>query len=358
MIDIESWRAAAIATGPADRARAHAAVYRAYTLAGLPAPTTVLWADSPLAGVGMVRALADRGRSVREQVRTRPWSAERARVTAELGGSGWAQRWSETGGPLWETSRMLTDRIRLGIVAELVGLPRPRRTDRARQRAEEAARRAAEAARQAAEAALRVVLSEAVLGQQDAAWLAAFDDTDPRVAALAEVARSAGWWWPYENAVVLCERPTRLLRDEAGRLHSGDGPACEFPDGFALHAWSGMPMPAELFAQLPALTPERIRAEENAEVRRVMLEFFGYERYLAESGARPEHRDETGILWRVELADDEDVVMVEVVNSTAEPDGTFRTYWLRVPPATRTARAGVAWTFGLDEAGYQPMRQT
>ena len=53
-----------------------------------------------------------------------------------------------------------------------------------------------------------------------------------------------------------------------------------------------------------------------------------------------------------------DVVMVEVVNSTPEPDGTSRTYWLRVPPATRTAKEGVAWTFGLTAETYEPERQT
>ncbi len=50
--------------------------------------------------------------------------------------------------------------------------------------------------------------------------------------------------------------------------------------------------------------------------------------------------------------------MVEVVNSTPEPDGSHRTYWLRVPPSTRTAREGVAWTFGLDSAAYEPLVQT
>ncbi|GAA3482541.1 hypothetical protein GCM10018966_070730 [Streptomyces yanii] len=89
-----------------------------------------------------------------------------------------------------------------------------------------------------------------------------------------------------------------------------------------------------------------------------MLEFYGYDRYLTESGAQPVHRDETGILWRIALDGDEDVVMVEVVNSTPEPDGTHRTYWLRVPPSTRTAKSGVAWTFGLDEDAYTPLRQT
>lgn len=119
-----------------------------------------------------------------------------------------------------------------------------------------------------------------------------------------------------------------------------------------------MPVPAEFLEELNSLTPKRIREEENAELRRVMLEFYGYDRYLTESGAEPVHRDETGVLWRIALDGDEDVVMVEVVNSTPEPDGTHRVYWLRVPPGTRTAKAGVAWTFGLDGNAYAPVRQT
>jgi hypothetical protein len=50
--------------------------------------------------------------------------------------------------------------------------------------------------------------------------------------------------------------------------------------------------------------------------------------------------------------------MVEVLNSTPEPDGTRRTYWLRVPPSTRTAKEGVAWTFGLQAEAYAPVRET
>lgn len=209
-----------------------------------------------------------------------------------------------------------------------------------------------------AAAEVRLLLLDAVLGQHDAAWLAAFDGHGDRLAGLAAVAEHAGWWWPYEHAVVVCERPVELHRDEAGRLDRGDGPALAFPDGFALHAWRGMAVPAEFLAGLPGLTPARIRAEENAELRRVMLEYYGYDRYLDASGARHAHSDGTGVLWRIELADDEDVVMVEVVNSTPEPDGTHRTYWLRVPPTTRTAREGVAWTFGLRPEAYEPLVQT
>ncbi|MFD3410075.1 DUF6745 domain-containing protein [Streptomyces cyaneofuscatus] len=333
MQHVNSWRDVAAATGAADRAAAEEGVRRAYRTAGLAEPERIVWAESPRAAVEAVEKLADAGRSVREEVRTRPWAEERRRMYDELGPAGWSALWSATGAQLWETTAALAERIRSGVVADLAGKPED-------------------------EGVVRLVLLDAVLGQHDAAWLAAFDGRGDRLTGLAEVARNAGWWWPYERAVVISERPEVLHRDEAGRLDHGAGPALAYGDGFALYAWRGMPVPAAFLAELASLTPQRIREEENAELRRVMLEYYGYDRYLTESGAEPVHRDETGILWRIALDGDEDVVMVEVVNSTPEPDGTHRTYWLRVPPATRTAKDGVAWTFGLDGAAYAPVRQT
>jgi len=51
-------------------------------------------------------------------------------------------------------------------------------------------------------------------------------------------------------------------------------------------------------------------------------------------------------------------VVVEVLNSTPEPDGSRKTYFLRVPPRTSTAHEAVAWTFGMDAAEYSPITQT
>ncbi|MFD7285380.1 DUF6745 domain-containing protein [Streptomyces sp. NPDC059863] len=333
MSDVETWRAVAAATGETDRAAAERGVRLAYRGAGLAEPERIIWAGSPLAGARTARSLGDAGRSVRDEVRTHPWAEERRRVHDALGPAGWAEHWNTTGARLWDTTRALAERIRTGIVEALADRP-------------------AEAAE------IRAVLLDAVLGQHDAAWLAAFDGRGTRLEGLAQVARHAGWWWPYERAVVICERPVALHRDEAGRLDRGDGPALAYSDGFALYAWRGMPVPAEFLTGLTSLTPERIRTEANAELRRVMLEYYGYDRYLNESGARPVHRDETGVLWRIALDGDEDVAMVEVVNSTPEPDGTYRTYWLRVPPSVSTAKAGVAWTFGVEEEVYAPVRQT
>ncbi|PZH18358.1 hypothetical protein C1I97_03895 [Streptomyces sp. NTH33] len=335
------WREVAAATGPADRAAAEEGVRLAYRLAGLPEPEHIIWVGSPREGAALAARLTAEGtagRGVRDEVRTRPWAAARKRVLDRLGPAGWAGHWALTGAQLWDTTVGLTERIRTGVV--------------------EALARGAED-----EQAVRLVLLDAVLGQHDAAWLAAFDGQDggdggDTLAGTAAVARAAGWWWPYEKTAVVSERPVELHRDEAGRLDRADGPALAFPDGFALHAWRGMPVPAEFLAELTGLTPRRIREEENAELRRVMLEHYGYDRYLEESGAQPVQRDEAGVLWRIELEGDEPLVMVEVVNSTPEPDGTHRTYWLRVPPRTRTAREGVAWTFGLEEADYVPERET
>ncbi|MGW0604881.1 DUF6745 domain-containing protein [Streptomyces sp. NPDC002640] len=333
---VARWRGTAAGTGPADRAAAEEGLRLAYRRAGLAGPERVLWAGSPREAMRMLLAAeaGGLGRSVREAVRTAPWAAEREALTARLGPAGWSAHWAATGGRLWDTTRVLTDRITEAVTEELSGDDAASRTR------------------------IRLLMLDAVLGQHDAAWLAAFDTDRAPLDGLAAVARHAGWWWPYEHAAVLCERPVELHRDENGRLDRGDGPALAFPDGFALYAWRGMPVPAEFLSGLSSLTPERIRDEENAELRRVMLEHYGYDRYLADSGARPVHRDGTGVLWRIGLPSDEPVVMVEVVNSTAEPDGTFRTYWLRVPPRTRTAREGVAWTFGLAADAYAPLRET
>lgn len=354
MTDFEQWRAISTSTGPGDRAAAEAGVRLAYESAGLRPPERIVWAHSPLEAVRLLspEQRARAGRPVREQVRTAPWAAARDRLSAELGAQEYARHWKATGAAIWAPAESIVDHIRAGVLATAAPVPETVEAG------DDAATQAWRAARHE-ETRVRILLLDAVLGQHDAAWLSVFD-TGPGtpLAGLAAVARETGWWWPYENLAVLSERPTVLRRDEAGRLDRGDGPALGYRDGFGLYAWRGMPVPAEFLDELAALTPERIRTEENAELRRVMLEHYGYDRYLSESGAEPLQRDEAGILWRIALPADEPVVMVEVVNSTPEPDGTNRVYWLRVPPTTRTAREGVAWTFGLTEDEYEPVAQT
>jgi hypothetical protein len=370
----DQWLAAAVETDPAVREAAESGLRDAYRLAGAAQPERVYWFGSPRAGAAAVALLSgaaepgpdapawhieahaelrrqgwtpgeSAGPSLRRRVRTEPWAAARTAAVQALGTDGWAQLSAAAGRRSWG---LVMDRVagrlrlRLGedLAADLPG----------------------EAAR-----AVRMAVLDAIYGLHDGAWLCTFEAADrlrPQarlmagLTGLAGVARHGGWWWAHERVAVLTERPGLLARDNVGRLHRGEGAAMEFPDGYGLWAWRGMPIPAGLAAELPSLTVDRIQREQNAEIRRVMLEHFGYERYLREAGARRLGSDETGTLWRLDLPGDEPLVMVEVVNSTPEPDGTSRVYWLRVPPTTRSAREGVAWTFGLTAEEYQPLVQT
>jgi len=121
--------------------------------------------------------------------------------------------------------------------------------------------------------------------------------------------------------------------------------------------WRGMPIPPEVAAELPTLTVARIHEEANAEVRRVMVEYYGFDRYLREADATRVHEDETGILWRQRWRW-EAWAAVEVVNGTPEPDGTYKHYFLQVPPTMRTPREAVAWTYGLSERHYRLAMRT
>jgi hypothetical protein len=129
------------------------------------------------------------------------------------------------------------------------------------------------------------------------------------------------------------------------RLSNETGPTLE-SDIEPLYFWHGVMVPEKVVIAPELITIAEIREEENAEVRRVMMERYGLARYLEDSGAVRIHQDELGELYRTEIPNDEPLVMVKVLNSTVEPDGTRKPYFLRVPPDQKIARDAVAWTFG------------
>lgn len=89
-----------------------------------------------------------------------------------------------------------------------------------------------------------------------------------------------------------------------------------------------------------------------------MLERFGTGRFVSEAGAEVIDHCGDQILYRREMQNDEPLVMVKVINSTAEPDGTFKEYFLRVPPTVFTVRDAIAWTFGIRGDAYAPDVET
>jgi hypothetical protein len=206
---------------------------------------------------------------------------------------------------------------------------------------------------------------ECGFGNLDSSWIAYYnflrsigiEGTEP-LDGIQKLTESCGWWWPYENLCFITSRPVELHRDNRGRLHNETGMAIRYADGWGFYAWHGIIVPEYVILLPEGLDFEMINAEPNAEVRRVLIERFGLDNYLKRGEVIKIHQDPCGILYRMNLKGDEPILVVRVINSTAEPDGIFKEYFLRVPPNIMRARQAVAWTFGLSEEEYTPKAET
>jgi hypothetical protein len=210
-------------------------------------------------------------------------------------------------------------------------------------------------------------VGDSVYGQHEAHWLAFYryfhdvcglTEQTERFAGLWMVAESAGWWLPHEHICWVSERHNILHRDGEGRLHNESGMALAYPDGWGVYAVHGVRVPEKVILAPDTLTTDEVLKEQNVEIRRVMLERFGFDNFLRASNAKRIQADDYGDLYRVEIPGDEPLVVVRVRNSTPEPDGSVRDYVLRVPPDVETARQAVAWTFDVQQAEYAPLTET
>ena len=303
----ERWLRIGLATGPGDRAAAIAGVNEAYAAAGLKSPKIVIWLGSPLAGAIGAAMLArpQVGAQVGAQVRDQVGDQVGAQVRDQVGAQ-------------------VRDHVRDQVGAQV---------------------------------------GRACYGQQDAGWLGFYDyfsevcklNAANRLSGMAAVAQAAGWWWPFANAVILTERPTRLSRDAANRLHCETGAAIEYSDGWGVYAWHGTRVPAEWITNKAALDPKIALTHENIEQRRAAAEIVGWARVLEAVGARSlqKSRDpEIGELLEADLPGAPGSRFLRV------RCGTKREFVLPVPREMKTAREANAWTWGLSAREYRPEIRT
>lgn len=102
----------------------------------------------------------------------------------------------------------------------------------------------------------------------------------------------------------------------------------------------------------------------NVLARKEAIERIGFHTFIKKGVARLIDADpEFGELYQLPgETPSEPMILLKVVNSTPDPDGTFSDYYLRVPPEMKDAREAVRWTFHGDEAlgtqPYAPLIQT
>jgi hypothetical protein len=122
--------------------------------------------------------------------------------------------------------------------------------------------------------------------------------------------------------------------------------------------WRGVPVDERIAFRPETLSVNEILVERNAELRRVMVERFGFERFMSEAQAEvlDKDRDAGGErqLVRVPMENDEPIVCVSVFCPS-----TGHRFFLRVPPNMTSCRSAVAWTAGFDNPDqYAPLIET
>ena len=150
-----------------------------------------------------------------------------------------------------------------------------------------------------------------------------------------------GFRFMHDEFCLVSDFPDRILVDDANRPHCDNGPSHRWRDGWSLWHIHGVRVTEQIVMRPDTITVEQIRAENNAEVRRVMIDRYGEERYIIDSGMKPIAHDEAFGTLYVEPQDaGAPVAKIRVINRSPEPDGTFRAYWLDINPAHYDGDAG------------------
>jgi hypothetical protein len=262
------------------------------------------------------------------QLRSQLWSQLWSQLESQL----WSQLWSQLESQLWS---QLWSQLRSQLWSQLGSDPKMQ------ERAQKS-------------------LYEYFAVQQWCGWLAFYtfgreigvkysDEDSARLDLWCEAAKSCGWFWPYKGLCIVSERP-EFVGWENGRLHCATGPSVSFKDGFRLWHWRGTQVPEAWITAPDKLDPVKALNWENVEQRRCAAEIIGWTRILATLPHKVIDADKSpyiGTLIEVDLPDSPGERFLKV------RCGTGRDFVLPVPPDTKTALGGNAWTYGLKPHEYQ-----
>ena len=147
---------------------------------------------------------------------------------------------------------------------------------------------------------------------------------------LHDLCESCMWAYTLRGAVIACDRPASINRDERGRLHNDTGPAMEFRDGWKIYAVHGVRVPTWIIEHPTDITPAKIEAESNTEIQRVMIERFGWDRYVAAAQFEVRHLHQHAERFHHEDAADDDQDELLLDQDRDHRDGASKSQAARV----------------------------
>ena len=388
------WIGIGLSTEPADFEAASAAALACYDLIGRKRPTVILRMGSPFGAciggplaIAVLKGLALRGQveqqvrqQVGQQVEQQVWQQVGQQVGQQVEQQVWQQVWQQVGQQVWQ---QVGQQVRQQVEEQVGQQVRQQVWQQVGQQVEEQVEQ--QVWQQVEEQVWQQVWQQ--VGQQvgDAVWnnsssyglwagwmswvsffrdVCRWEDDALSRFALAEALANTGWQWWHSDVLALSDRPLFIKRNAAGRLHSDEGPAIEYRDGWSIYAWHGYRLPDTHYHLITArdkITPAMIEAEPNAELRRIALEIFGFDRFFEARGGKVIDKDEVfgrpRRLLELKLKG-EKIRVMDVYNGSLEPDGTRRRFMLGAVAGVNTVHEAVAASYGLNPGAYREAVRT
>ncbi|HAX79294.1 MAG TPA: hypothetical protein DCY88_26590 [Cyanobacteria bacterium UBA11372] len=161
-----------------------------------------------------------------------------------------------------------------------------------------------------------------------------------------------GWIFPFQKTCYVCDRPRILSFDNQQRLHAEGEPAIQYANGFSVYAYHGVRLPEKYGKVHPnQWQVQWILEEENAELRRVLIQGIGYTRICQELQATELDSWREYTLVKI----DENLHLqpiwffepIYLLKMTCPSTGFIHA--LRVPPDMKSAREAISWVnWGID----------
>ena len=263
------WLAIGMSTEPANREAAEDGMRLAYKEAGLDPPKIVIWLGSPIAGVmgcKLLKAINNRlphiALPVKSEISEGVWDGVSEGVRADVREGVRADVWDgvrySVAEGVWDSvsadvSAGVAKGVRAGVSA---GVAKGVSAGVAKGVSEGVSAGVSEGVRAGVcpsltPAEISDSMGKAIWGNHEAGWMAFYDyfqthcfiDICNKLDGLSTVAKNAGWWFPFREAVILTERPRSITVDEYGRSHSYLVPAIMYPDGWSVWCLHGTYIP-------------------------------------------------------------------------------------------------------------------
>ncbi|MBD2354190.1 hypothetical protein H6G41_06050 [Tolypothrix sp. FACHB-123] len=196
---------------------------------------------------------------------------------------------------------------------------------------------------------IKIQLGECFIPEFYVHWLTGFDffisvlnlvDPPKEWQVFQFLIKECGWLFAYDDICIICDRPLQIRFDNQNRLHAEGEPAIEYVDGYKLYSYHGVTLP-EKYGKLH---PQQWRSqwlltEENAELRRVLIQGIGYSRICQELQAIELDTWKEYTLLKIDA--DVDQQPIYLLKMTCPSTGFIHA--LRVPADMTSAYQAICW---------------